>query len=433
MERSVPRKLERIIGPLPGQREARAFSWMALVAGFIACGVSLYYGFKGETFMGRPMGSDFVQFYAAGRVLNQHQPARLYDIPDFSRLQHEIVPEMSPTQMLIFAYPQALVQLFRPFALLPYKWAYCAWLVFSLALYATGLWLLFRNRACDSYRQTAFLLSLSAPMYTLETWIGGQLSVLTFFAMVLFVCCFENRWLVLAGLALGLASFKPSLIAIPAAMMLVSGSWRMLAGLCTSGALMVATSIATAGVDGFGLWLGRMKVFSAIATSNESILRRTKYVDLNSFFTILLGGNSVARGIATVCTLAAFSILAWTWWKNRHRSQEVQRYLWAATITWTLMINIYVPVYDTILLVPAIALVSRSLAIRSEQKRATLQVWLIVLWLAPWFTQSWADYLRFQVLTVILAVFGYWTLTLLRTRSTAAISVPREDSILDAA
>ena len=102
---SIPARVERIIGPLPGQREARAFSVFALIAGLIACGLSLYYGFRGEPFMGRPMGSDFVQFYAAGKLLNQHQPERIYDVSDFSRLQHEILPAMSPTQMLIFAYP----------------------------------------------------------------------------------------------------------------------------------------------------------------------------------------------------------------------------------------------------------------------------------------------------------------------------------------
>jgi alpha-1,2-mannosyltransferase len=433
MEKSIPEKIQRMIGPLPGQREARAYSSIALAGGIIACALSLYYGFHGETFMGRPLGSDFVQFYAAGRLLNQHQFARIYDIPDFARLQHEIVPEMAPTQMLIFAYPPALVQLFRPFALLPYKWAYCAWLVFSLAVYASGLWLLFRNRLCASYRRTAFLLSLSAPMYTLETWIGGQLSVITFFAVALFVYCFENRWLALAGLALGLASFKPSLIAIPAAMMIVSGCWRMFAGLCTSTALMILVSITTAGVDGFGLWIGRLKVFSSIATSNDPILRRTKYVDLNSFFTILLGGNSVARGIATLATALAFLILAWSWWRSRHQSHDVQRFLWAATLTWTLMINIYVPVYDTILLVPAAALVARSLAGRSKQVQAALQVWLILLWLVPWLTQSWADYLRLQILTVVLAGFGYWALTLARANSASTLSVPQESAVLDAA
>src|SRR5579872_6993882 len=186
MGTSIPARVERFIGPLPGQREARAFSVFALIAGLIACGLSLYYGFHGETFMGRPMGSDFVQFYAAGKLLNQHQPALIYDIPAFTKLQHEVVPEMAPTQMLVFGYPPVVSAFFRPFALLPYRWAYCVWLVFSLTVYASGLWLLFRNLLRASYRRTAFLLALSAPMYTLETWIGGQLSVIGFLAVVLF-------------------------------------------------------------------------------------------------------------------------------------------------------------------------------------------------------------------------------------------------------
>ena len=36
---------------------ARAFSWIALAGGVIACALSLYYGFEGETFMGRPVTS----------------------------------------------------------------------------------------------------------------------------------------------------------------------------------------------------------------------------------------------------------------------------------------------------------------------------------------------------------------------------------------
>ena len=433
MDRSVAGKLERIIGPLPGQREARAFSVIALAGGVVACALSVYYGFHGETFMGRPLGGDFVGFYAAGKVLNQHQPARIYDVPYFSGLQHEILPQMSATQMLPFGYPPVVPHLFRPFALLPYTWAYCAWLVFSMTIYASGLWLLFRDPRCASYRRTAILLSLSAPMYTFETWIGGQLSVIAFLAAVLFLQCFENRWPVLAGLALGLAAYKPSLIAIPAVVMLLGGRWRMLAGLSASTASMVLASIATAGVNGFWLWIERLRVFSLYATSNQAILRRTKYVDLNSFFSILLGGNSVARGIATVATAAVFLILAWTWLRSRHPSHEVQRYLWAATLTWTLMINIYVPVYDTILLVPIAALLARSLAGRSKQQQRALQIWLIALWLIPWLTQSWADYLRLQILTLALAGFGYWALTLVRARSSSPSPAPRESAVLDAA
>ncbi len=433
MERSIAEKIQRVIGPLPGQREARAFSTFALIGGLVACGLSLYYGFRGETFMGRPMGSDFVQFYAAGKLLNQHQPAVIYDIPAFSKLQHEIVPEMSPTQMLVFGYPPVVSALFRPFALLPYRWAYCAWLVFSLALYSSSLWLLFRTLLRATYRRTAFLLALSAPMYTLETWVGGQLSVVGFFAVVLFLCCFEKRWPVLAGLALGLATYKPSLVAIPAAVMLLGGCWRMLAGLSASSALMILGSIAAAGVDSLWLWIMRLRVFGVYATSNESILRRTKYVDLNSFFTVLLGASSVERAIATIATSAAFLILAWNWWRSRNQSHDVQRYLWAATLTWTMMINIYVPVYDTILLVPAAALVASSLAGRSQRDQMSMQLWVLALWLVPWLTQSWADYLRLQILTLVLAGFGHWALQLAGASFTSEVSLPREREFQDAA
>ena len=208
----------------------------------------------------------------------------------------------------------------------------------------------------------------------------------------------------------------------------------MLAGLSASSALMILGSIATAGVNGFWLWILRLRVFSAYATSNEPILRRTKYVDLNSFFTVLLGANSVERAIATIATSAAFLILAWNWWRSRHQTaHDVQRYLWAATLTWTMMINIYVPVYDTIVLVPAAALVACSLAGADKRQQAGLQVWLIILWLVPWLTQSWADYLRLQILTVVLAGFGYWALKLARAASASEVAVPQEDAFQDAA
>jgi hypothetical protein len=315
--------------------------------------------------------------------------------------------------------------------LLSYRWAYCSWLVFSMALYASGLWLLFKNPRCAHYRRTAFLLALSAPMYTLETWIGGQLSIIGFSAVVLFIYCFEKRWSLLAGLALGLAAYKPSWIVIPAVVMLLGGCWRMLAGLSISTAGVLLASISTAGVDGFRVWMERVRVFSLYATSNEEILRRTKYVDVNSFFSILLGPGSVARGIAALATTAAFLALAWAWHRCRHRPHEAQRYLWAATLTSTLLINIYAPVYDTILLVPAAALIARSLSGQNKAEQAALQLWLVVLWLVPWLTQSWADYARLQTLTIALAGFGYWALTLALAKSPARSQVVLEQVVME--
>ena len=63
-------------------------SWMALVAAAVLCGLSIFYGFRGETFMGRPLGGDFVAFYVTGRILNEFQPSQIYDLDLEVKLQH---------------------------------------------------------------------------------------------------------------------------------------------------------------------------------------------------------------------------------------------------------------------------------------------------------------------------------------------------------
>jgi Glycosyltransferase family 87 len=387
--------LERAIGPLPGEKEGRAFGICGIAIALIACGLSLYYGFKGEAFLGRPMGGDFVQFYAAGRVLNQHEPTKLFDPPYFSAVQHEILPTMASTQWLIFGNPPCIAALFRPLALLTYRQAYCVWLVFSAALYISGLLILLHGR----WGSTAVLLALSTPMFTLETWIGGQVSVFGFFLFAICVRCFESQRYFLAGLALGLTAYKPSLLVIPAAMFLAGRCWKMVAGISISASFVVAACFAAAGIDGMRLWLNTLRVFQYLISEEQSILRRSKYVDLNSFLVVLGGLNNITKTIAFVIVAAALVVLAWSWF----RSQGDRKMLFAATIAATLILNFYVPVYDTPVLIPALVLVAATLGDNKE-----LRVWILLFALVPWLTQSAADFLHVQILTIAIAGFSYW-------------------------
>src|SRR5947209_7379814 len=145
MEMSVAARIERVVCPFPGIQEARAISILSLMAAAIMCALSLYYGYRGETFMGRPLGADFVQFYAAGKILNDGPPAGIYDIPRMAKVELDSLPSMPKTQMLVFANAPYIVIPFRMLAKLPYFAAYCVWLASSLALYAASVWILFRN------------------------------------------------------------------------------------------------------------------------------------------------------------------------------------------------------------------------------------------------------------------------------------------------
>ena len=162
-------------------------SLMAVAAGVLLCGISIFRGFHGQAFMGRPVGGDFVEFYGIGKILNNFDAARMYDLKLAVGLQHSTLPSMDESQMLVFGHAPYIALLFKPFAMLPYLWAYLAWLVFSASLYLTGLILLFRATGVPAeQRTTGFLLALSFMPFIFETWIGGQLSVVIFFLWALF-------------------------------------------------------------------------------------------------------------------------------------------------------------------------------------------------------------------------------------------------------
>ena len=405
-------------GPLPGSHEARALSWMAIAVGLLMCGLSILHGFAGQTFMGRPLGGDFVQFYVAGKILNQNEAARLYDLDLEVRLQHEAVPEAPQDQMLVFASAPYAGLIYRAFARLPYAWAYVAWLAFSLALYAAAVGLLLCSVPLSGQqRTTGFLLAISSMPFLMETWIGGQISVLGCFAIALFLFCRSRNRRFLAGLALALALFKPTLIAIPVLMLVCGRRWRMLSGVVTGAAAVALASIQMVGIRGCAAWLQTLRFYGRLATGPAEALRRTKYVDVGSFFHLLLGSAStLAQVLAVVAGLAALAMLAAGWWQSSSWSASSRDLLWAATLSGALVSNVYTPIYDTILIGPAAALAAGVMLRSGRKEREVFGGWLVLLYIVPWLTQSFAEFSRFQLFTLILAGFAWWALGCARRR-----------------
>lgn len=398
-------------GPMPGRREAHAMAWMALTAGVILCGASLALGFQGRSFMGRALGGDFVEFYTIGKILNTYSPARIYDLQLAVSLQHQTLPSMAETQMLVFAQAPYIAWLFRPFAWLPYAWAYVAWLGFTAALYAAGLGLLFGALGLKREdRKTGFLLALSSMPFLFETWIGGQMAAVVFFIWALFLWCIQNERRFLAGLVLSLCLFKPTLVALPAAMLLLSRRWRVASGLAAGSLVVALISITTVGLDGCRAW-ARMLAFNAqVATGAGDAWHRSKYVDMAAFFHLLLGRHETAAAIAMVIVgVAAVGALGRAWWRA---DALPSRELWAATLCFTLVVNAYAPIYDSVLAVAAAALVAAKREERPEQDREAFAAWLLLLYMVPWVTQSFAEFLHLQLITVVLAGFGVWALRL---------------------
>ena len=395
-------RLSRWLGPLPGRREAHALAWIALAIGVILCGVSVVFGMEGRTFLGRPLGGDFIEFYSIGKILNNYQPARVYDLQLATVLQHVALPSMPETQMLVFGQAPFIASLFRPFALLPYAWAYVAWLGFSAGLYIASLALLFRTVHLDAQdRKTGFLLALSSTPFLFETWIGGQMSVVVFFIWALFFWCLENDRRLIAGFVLALCLFKPTLVALPAIMLLVGRRWRVLGGFAAGGVAMALLSIATVGLEGCRAWLGALAMNGHIVARAGEASHQAKYVDLLAFSHLLFPAWPIMADIVSaVVAVIAVGWLGLAWWTSDLSSTDLR--LWAATLCFTLVANPYVPIYDVILVVAAVALVL--------DNREALAGWIILLYMVPWLSQSFAEFLHVQLITLALAAFGIWVL-----------------------
>jgi len=403
----LEQKWRRWFGPLPGRREAHAMAWIALAIGLILCGVSVLLGLEGRTFLGRPLGGDFVEFYSIGKILNTAAPARIYDLRLATSLQHASLPSMPETQMLVFGQAPFIASLFRPFALLPYAWSYVAWLGFSAGLYIAALALLFRTVGMNADdRKTGFLLALSSTPFLFETWIGGQMSVVVFAIWVLFFWCLENQWLFLAGFVLALCLFKPTLVALPALMLVVGRRWRVVGGFASGGVAMALLSIWTVGLDGCRAWLAALAMNGNMVAKAGEAWHEAKYVDLLAFFHLLLPNSAVLSTVLAALTAAfALSWLGLAWWRSVASTMDSR--LWAATLCFTLVANPYAPIYDAILVVVAVALVASDRKMLASDGKM-LTTWLLPLYLVPWVTQSFAEFLHLQLMTIVVAGWGVW-------------------------
>jgi alpha-1,2-mannosyltransferase len=413
----------RFLGPMPGRREAHALARLSLAAGVILCGISIALGFVGRTFLGRPLGGDFVEFYSIGRILNHYPPARIYDLELATRLQHSVLPSMPQTQMLVFAQAPCIAFLFRPFALLPYAWAYVAWLGFSAALYLAGLALLFRAVGLNEEdRKTGYLLALSMTPFLFETWIGGQVPVVAFFLWSLFFWCLERDRKFAAGFVLALCLFKPTLVAIPALMLLLGRRWRTVGGFAAGAAAMAALSLAAVGAAGCRAWIATLATDGKTVAGAGEAWHLAKYVDILALGHLLLAPwPAVATSASVIAGAASIIPLAMAWLRG---ADTHDRTLWAATLCWMLVINAYVPIYDSILLVCAATL--------AASVRHLPAGWLLALYMIPWFTQSFAEFLHVQLFTLAILGFGFWLLEVSRNLSFRRFRQRGEESTMTA-
>jgi hypothetical protein len=131
----------------------------------------------------------------------------------------------------------------------------------------------------------------------------------------------------------------------------------------------------------------------------EAMRPMAKYVDFLADASLVGQSQPLSRAMF-VMGLGALMVLFFVLWRRK----AALHVLWTIAIAWTLFLNIYVPVYDTILLIPV------ALAIIPALPGGLAAFGLIVIILSSWVTQPLARAAHVQLLSLEILGFGLYVI-----------------------
>jgi hypothetical protein len=291
---------------------------------------------------------DFVYFYGTGRIANEHSPEQIYSF-DIQRKTFQEVYKLGGDRIYgPSPYPPFVPLFFSLFARLPFERAYHIWQLCTLALFCGGVSFL-ANAAWPKQRLSqslAFAGALSFPPFSVDTLAAGQLTAIGCFAFSLALVQEQKNRFFMSGLALSIALYKPTLLLLVIPMLLIRRQWRTLWGVTVGAVVLFALASAIMGVE---VWTAYLRMLLSLGSLHR-LLEFSRYVDVFAFSTLLARNHLWIKDLTLVSVLAGggtLLILSWI------RSTKT-RLVWATTILWTLVLNVYVPIYDSSLVVSSV-------------------------------------------------------------------------------
>ena len=242
---------------------------------------------------GAPLG-DWRALWTWARFLTEHPAAEMYD-PSILHAG-QAAAGLEPGQYYPFAYPPSFLLVLWPMGLLPSGLTYGALLVLGLPFY---LWATVGKR----WRSPMTLAALIAPTTAISI-VAGQTGFLAS-ALLIGGLRLAGCRPILAGLLLGLLTYKPQIgLLVPVA--LVSAKlWRCAASACATFLLLFAVTSAAFGHGIWIAWFAAIPGFSSqVAAGGGRILHLMPTV----MSTLLQIGASptaarLAQGAATIAVM----------------------------------------------------------------------------------------------------------------------------------
>jgi alpha-1,2-mannosyltransferase len=334
--------------------------------------------------------SDFVHFYTLGDIAHTQESFLLYDAVGQQARQVALVPESS-TERFIPVYAPQTALLFLPLALLPYFSAGLVWALITMAVYGWSVWVAWRPaRLLLPDRRFLVAAALAFP----PVWQLPGYGQTTAFVLVAFAggwCAMEADRRLLAGVVLSLIAIKPQFGLVLAAVAIVAGEGRLIAGVLVGVGVQV---LATLAVFDFSVFTAYAAAIRRIPTI--SALLEPQAVKMHSIraLTHLLPGRLDAL-VWTMLSVAVIVATAWVW-----RQMLPWRARFGVLVLASVLVNPHLTIYDVTLLVLPVLWIGGWLLELEEQ---TDWYWQRVYWIAAALMIPTAAIVEVQLSPILIA------------------------------
>jgi arabinofuranan 3-O-arabinosyltransferase len=334
--------------PLPAVPQDKIRHRLELTAFALALGYGLF--LLGCVFQGywlidsarQPIANDFVNVWAAGRLVLDGHPAAAYDWTlhrevEVAAVGHEFEGYYG------WHYPPTFLFVAAALASLPYLAAALIWLAVTLPAYVAAIRAIIGERigillAC-AFPGVVWNISAGQNGFLTAALIGGMLASLP-------------RRPIVAGVLLGLLTYKPQFGLLFPLVLVLDGNWRVIAAAATTMAVMVAASLAF-GAESWRAFFEWMPVTStAVFADGRAGLNK-----LQSLFGVVrwLGGSMTTASLAQGLLVAGLALVLIKLW----RAQVGYEIKAAALAAASLLATPYLYIYDFPLLAIPLAFLLR--------------------------------------------------------------------------
>jgi alpha-1,2-mannosyltransferase len=330
---------------------AYSLSLLALSAIAIVGWIALSDGWVDRN--GKPVGTDFSSFYAAGSLVLEGRAADVYDMAAHFAREQQIFGAATPYYGWL--YPPLFLFVATPLALLPYPLALIAWQGATLALYLAVIAAILRQPRHQGGAIARVWLLVAAAFPAVFINLGhGQNGFLTAGLLGAALLALPQRP-VLSGILFGLLAYKPQFgLLIPFAL-LAGGQWRTM---IAAGLTVIALAGVTTLAFGSEIWW----VFAASTETARKLLLEqgdVGFEKLQSVFAAIRlwgGGMSLAYAVQGAASLIAIGGVAWMWRSSPDRNLKA-----ALLMVATLLGSPHVLDYDLTIVGPAMAFMAASI------------------------------------------------------------------------